>query len=444
MNMMPSNPPRDSDLAKLDQVALLSRSRPVWLRVGRLIDGVSDRPLPSADIVFDAGQIRFVAADGKAPSRQDLIEGQNAPDAILPNATLLPCLIEAHAHCFLEGTPIGTQERELYLKNPPQWMLSRAQARWPKIVQCGIGAVRDAGDRYGVGLALAAECKTHRGKMAATPWIDSPGPAIYHRGRYGSFMGEPIEDFASPADCVAARVAAGADRIKLLVSGIIDFKVGQVTVPPQMPAAEVADLVRAAASHGLQTFAHASGTQGIENSIAGGVTTVEHGFFITQDQLARMRDRQIAWVPTLAPVQLQIDRAADLRWDDQVVSHLKRIIESHQQMLRQAHAMRVKVIAGSDSGSCGVPHGTGFLEELCQMERAGMPPMAVLRACTGVSASTLNFAEPIGQISPGFRSRFIITHHDPLETVANLQKDKIILFDGAAIQCNGDLNTEGL
>jgi imidazolonepropionase-like amidohydrolase len=444
MNTKLTDPPRDSELAKLRQLVPLSKTRPIWLRVGQLIDGISDLPVADADVVFEAGQICFVGANGKTPPRENLSEGQTAPDVILSNCTLLPCLIEAHAHAFLEGAPIAAQEREQYLKNSPQSMLARARARWPKIMQCGIGAIRDAGDRHGVGLALAAERKQYRDTLAITPLIDSPGSAIHHRGRYGAFMGEPIEDHANPADCVAARVAAGADRIKLLVSGIINFKVGQVTVPPQMTAEEVKELVRAAKSHNRQTFAHASGTEGVENSIQGGVTTVEHGFFITEDQLAKMRDNQIGWVPTFAPVQLQIDRAAELGWDDQAVSNLKRIIELHQEMLRRAHSMRVKVIAGSDAGSCGVPHGIGFLEELRHMERAGMPPIAILRAATGMSFAMLDFPEPIGQITPGFRARFIITQHDPLETVANLQKDKTIIFDGAAIHSQSDMSTDGL
>jgi len=428
-SMKPSN-----DLARL---AELSKSRPVWLRVGRLIDGVADAPSHDVDIVFDAVQIRSV---GKGTR----IEGHASPDAILPDCTALPCLIEAHAHLFLDGATVNFEARERYLKNPASWLLVRAGSRWPKILRCGIGAVRDAGDKHGVGLALAAERKKDLGKPATTPWIDSPGAAIHHRGRYGSFMAEPIEDHAGPAECVAARVAAGADRIKLLVSGIINFKAGQVTVPPQMPPGEVAELARAAASHGRQTFAHASGTEGVENSIEGGVTTIEHGFFVTADQLARMRDRQIGWVPTFAPVQLQIDRAPELGWDQKVVGHLKRIIESHQDMLRRAHEMGVKLIAGSDAGSCGVPHGTGLLRELCQMEAAGVPPMAVLRAATSVSGSTLRFPEPMGRIAPGFRARIIITRHDPLKTVANLQKDKTILFDGSAVQCDGDMDSDGL
>ena len=61
------------------------------------------------------------------------------------------------------------------------------------------------------------------------PYIDSPGAAIHHRGRYGSFMAEPLEEYGSPAECVEARIRAGADRIKLIPTGIIDFKKGTVT-----------------------------------------------------------------------------------------------------------------------------------------------------------------------------------------------------------------------
>jgi imidazolonepropionase-like amidohydrolase len=436
--------PADVGTELLERLALESRERPVWLRVGQLFDGTSDRVFPNADLVFDAHSVRFVGTDGRTPDPQLLKQGRRTPDAVLADYTVLPCLIEAHAHLFLDGAPIDSQEREQYLQRPAEWMLARARGRWPKILQSGVAAVRDAGDKHGVGLALATEAKSRLGELAVTPWIDSPGAAIHHRGRYGSFMGEPIEDHASPADCVAAHVAAGADRIKLLVSGIINFKEGRVTAPPQLPIAEVAALVEAARRHGRQTLAHASGADGVENAIEGGVTTVEHGFFITEDQLSRMRDRQIAWVPTFAPVQSQIDHADVLGWSDEVVGHLKRIIEGHQQMLCRAHAMGVRIVAGSDAGSCGVPHGVGFLQELCHMERAGLAPWSILGSATGVSAETLEFPEPIGRIAAGCRSRLIFTRHDPLTSIASLTHGKMILFDGSAVRCPEDLDTAGL
>jgi imidazolonepropionase-like amidohydrolase len=257
-------------------------------------------------------------------------------------------------------------------------------------------------------------------------------------------MGQPIEDHDSPAACVAARVAAGADRIKLLVSGIINFKVGQVTTPPQMSIEEVREIVAAARRLSRPTFAHASGTEGVEHSIEGGVNTVEHGFFITEEQLKKMRDRQIAWVPTFAPVQLQIDRAKDLGWTDEIVGHLKCIIKSHQKMLRRAHELGVTIVAGSDAGSCGVPHALGLLQEMHQMEQAGLPPMSILKSATGTSAATLSFPEKIGRIAPDYRSRFILTRHDPLESVANLQKHKTILFDGQCVSSDPAMNVDGL
>jgi imidazolonepropionase-like amidohydrolase len=350
-------------------------------------------------------------------------------------------LIEAHAHMFLDGAPIDAGEREAYLRRGVDWMLARARARWSMLLGFGIGAVRDAGDKFGVGLALAAQAKAARSDSlkaelqpcAARLWIDSPGAAIHHRGCYGSFMAEPIEDFRGAAECVAARVSRGVDRIKLLATGIINFKAGRVTAPPQMPTDEVRALVEAAHQHGRPTFAHASGTDGIQNCIDGGVDTIEHGFFVTDEQLAQMRDRQIAWVPTLAPVQLQIDRAKEFGHPASVVDGLKAIIEVHGRRISRAHEMGVRLVAGSDAGSCGVPHGVGFLDELCHMEAAGLAPLAVLRAATGASAEALKFAEPVGLIRAGHRARMIFTRHDVAANVANLCRSKSVFFDGTVI-----------
>ena len=66
------------------------------------------------------------------------------------------------------------------------------------------------------------------------------------------------------------------------------------------------------------------GDDGIERTIDGGVDSIEHGFFVRADQLAKMRDRQIAWVPTFAPVQKQVDHADLMGWDAEIVFNLKK------------------------------------------------------------------------------------------------------------------------
>jgi imidazolonepropionase-like amidohydrolase len=405
-----------------------SAERPVWVRVGKLFDG--ETVLTDAHLVYDALKIRHVGRGGKLPAAELLRPGQTEPDLHLPDVTVLPGLIEAHAHLFLDGDPVDFAVRKEYLTNPSDRLLDKARQRWPSLLETGVMAVRDAGDNDGVGLRLAAECAECRGAISTTGYIDSPGAAIHHKGRYGSFMSRPSEEFPGPAECVGGRVKEGADRIKLIATGIINFKKGAVTAPPQMSTDEVRSFVEAAKRQGRQTFAHASGTEGVENVIAGGVNTVEHGYFITEDQLARLRDLEMGWVPTLAPVAIQADRADEIGWDKEIVSKLERIVSDHKTLLAKANDRGVRVIAGSDAGSCGVPHGRGFLRELELMQDAGLSAVDVLRSATGTPAALLAFQEPIGRIAPGCRSRMIYSLHHPLDRVTDLQREKLVLLDG--------------
>ncbi|HEY3762483.1 MAG TPA: amidohydrolase family protein [Verrucomicrobiae bacterium] len=422
-------------------------NRIIWLRVGTLLDGVSSEPLRNAHIVYDRKGIRYVGTD--SPPADVMAPSQQKPDLDLPDFTLLPGLIEAHAHLFLEGGELNADKRAAYLKQTPEQLLALAKPRLEKLVRLGVIAVRDAGDKDGVGLAIAKIYNSEGGaprrpESLFMPYLDSPGAAIHHRGRYGSFMAGALEDFATLKQCVEARVQAGAYRIKLIPTGIINFKKGAVTTEPQMTVEELRELVAAANVLGKQTFAHASGDTGIERVIESGVDSVEHGFFVRDDQLSRMRDRQIAWVPTFAPVQEQVDHADIMGWDAEVVGNLKKILDQHAASLVKAHRMGVRIIAGSDAGSYGVAQGLGFLYELELMQQAGLTPLAVIKAATGASSSRLGFAEKFGQLKPGYLSRFILTRHSPLETISNLRKPKWVVFDDSVLESGENPDVTGL
>lgn len=421
-------------------ISSATNGRRIWLRVGTLLDGVGTQPLRSAHVVYDTSQILY-AGEGSPP--KDLLNpGQQGPDCELPDYTLLPGLIEAHAHFFLEGGELDVDKRATHLKNSGAELLNLARPRLEKLVRLGVVAVRDAGDKDGVGLALSALCACAGRPLM--PYVDSPGAAIHHRGRYGSFMGEPLEDFTSARECVEGRVKAGADRIKLIPTGIINFKSGTVTTKPQMSTEEICALVTASQSFGKQSFAHASGDAGIEHAIEGGVDSIEHGFFVRADQLSKMRDRQVAWVATFAPVQKQVDHANLMGWDADVTLNLVKILDQHASSLVKAQELGVQIIAGSDAGSYGVKHGVGFLEELELMERAGMSSLAVINSATGTSSKRLAFKEKFGQIKPGFHSRFILARHSPLESVANLRRERIVVFDDAVFESDETADSSGL
>ena len=106
--------------------------------------------------------------------------------------------------------------------------------------------------------------------------------------------------------------------------------------------------------------------------------------------------------------------------------------------------MGVLIVAGSDAGSCGVAHGTGFLHELELMERAGLPPIAVINAATGVSAGRLGFRQKFGRIEPGWLSRFILTRRSPLAGVANLRRARTVVFDGQVFSTDENFDASGL
>jgi imidazolonepropionase-like amidohydrolase len=426
--------------ATLPIVPSAAQDRRIWLRVGTLLDGTSTRPLHNAHVVYDHDQILYAGED--SPPRAVVNPDQHTPDSDLTDLTLLPGLIDAHTHLFLEGGELDLDKRSAWLNQSPEELLRHARARLDKIVHLGMIGVRDAGDKHGVGIALSR--LNENPSRPLMPYVDSPGAAIHHQGRYGSFMAEPISDCGSPRDCVAARVSAGADRIKLIATGIINFKKGAVTAKPQMTTEEMREFTTAARSFDKQTLAHASGDDGIECVIEGGVDSVEHGFFVRDDQLARMRDRGIAWVPTFSPVQEQVDHADAMGWDGHVVANLKKILDRHAASLVKAHDLGVQVIAGSDAGSCGVAHGLGLLYELELMQRAGLSPISVINSATGAGSRRLAFKEKFGQIKPGFRSRFLLTRLSPLETVANLQREKTVIFDGVVLESGSNLSQDGL
>lgn len=409
----------------------------VWLRVGALFDGES--VLRDAHLVYDAREILHVG--GPPPS--SLVRADcTRPDLDLPGHTALPGLIEAHAHLFLEGGELDPARRAAYLQFDSTELLNRAVTRLPRLLRTGVLTVRDAGDRHGVGLALQQRDRSaSRGEM---PSLDSPGPALHHQGRYGAFMGETIETHGTIEQAIAARVAAGAHRIKLLATGIINFEKGAVIAKPQIPADELTRAVAAARAHGRQTMIHCSGNDGVTICIAARVDTIEHGFFIDRDQLAQLRDLDIAWVPTFAPVQFQWEQGEDLGWSETVRTHLRRILDEHALRLQDAERLGVRVIAGSDAGSHGVPHGHGFLWELELMEAAGLSTLHVLRAATGASAARLGLAEDVGRLHRGARSRFLLTGVPVLDGIRHLRQAPTVIFDGAVFDGGDDTATPGM
>ncbi len=296
---------------------------------------------------------------------------------ILEAQFLMPGLVEAHCHLFLDGAEQDFKARSNYLKVPMADMMQTARGNVDASLAAGITLIRDAGDRFGVNHKIREEFAV-RGKG---PVIRSPGLALRQPGKYGAFMAREV---SSPEEIHTglAETARTADDIKILLTDIIDFEAGAVTKPPQFDMNSLKQMVAQAAGYGLKTFVHCSGLDGLKIAVEAGVGSIEHGFFMNEAILDVMAEKEIAWVPTFSPVHFQWTRPELAGWSEKTISNIRRILDNHLHHLNIAHRKGVAIVAGSDAGSYGVCHGSALIDELYFFLEAGLPMAQVLKSVT--------------------------------------------------------------
>lgn len=402
-----------------------------WLRVGRLFDPHSGAILSDVHLVFDTSAFLHISQE-MPPA--EWVHGVDRID--LPEVAVLPPLFDAHTHVSMSGGELDPERRVAALQREPAVILGEATQRTRDLLAMGVFGMRDGGDKDGVGLQLSTTSRSGS-EVSGSARVHSPGAGIHRQGRYGSFFCCPIEAHASPADCVASRIGGGADHVKIVPTGIINFKKGAVTASPQFSAVEVEALVRTAHEGKRTVMAHASGADGIENAIKGGVDTIEHAYFVRKEQLEKMAEHDIIWVPTFAPVHRQIIHADIMGWDASVMGHLRRILDGHAASLQYALQLGVRVLVGSDAGSYGVPHALGLIEEMRLIEAAGMPATTVLATACLHNAATLFPDETIRRIQIGHPASFLLAPLATTESTRHLE-GALCILNGRPLQLLSD------
>ena len=261
---------------------------------------------------------------------------------------------ECHAHIFLNGydyrKAVETQ------KNGPRDALIRAHLE--EYRKRGIRFVRDGGDHYGVSKRAA--------RLAPEYGIDYRTPvfAIHRNGHYGEIVGHGFDNLKEFHGLVLKAGEEGADFIKIMTTGLLDFKNhGKVTGEP-LEAEEVKEMVHIAHEEGFAVMSHTNGVYGTRAAIEAGVDSLEHGNYMDEDTMSMLADSDTVWVPTLVTVRNLLGCG---RYDDEV---LRPIIVQAENLVRLAFAKKVKVAPGSDAGAYMVPHGKGICQEyeaFCQI-----------------------------------------------------------------------------
>ncbi|HEY3331744.1 MAG TPA: amidohydrolase family protein [Capsulimonadaceae bacterium] len=327
---------------------------------------------------------------------------------------LMPGLVEGHAHLFLNGAELDVKVRSAYLKADKDEMLAVARDSVRETYCAGVTLVRDAGDIHGINTHIKAECAGQR----EAPAIRSAGRALRKVKRYGSFMALEAAD----SEGIVARIdemAPLADDIKVLMTGIIDFKTGEMVGSPQFEIGEAQLIVNQARTYGKKTFTHCSGLDGLRIAVGAGMDSIEHGFFMTDEILQMMAEKQTAWVPTFSPVVFQRDRPELAGWDADTVGRLSGILDNHYAHLERSYRMGVPIVAGSDAGSYGVPHGSALIDELFHERRAGIPIEGVLASATSIPRRVWGCES--ANIRVGNGVDMIALHGSPRDNMENLR-----------------------
>ena len=179
---------------------------------------------------------------------------------------------------------------------------------------------------------------------------------------------------------------------------------------------------------GLKVMAHASSVEGTALTVACGVDSLEHGYFVSRDTLARMAGRGIAWVPTLIPVAAQAREPLRRNHSPGQLAVIEKTYRHQMAMVDAARGLGVVIGVGTDAGASGVRHGLSYAGELALLAEAGLSPAEVIRAATAGGARILGLEKQIGTVVPGMAACLIGVRGNPLENPDVLKKPVLALI----------------
>lgn len=372
--------------------------------------GTGNNLLPDRAIHIKNGRISQIFNPATAQNQLPAQNKKLVEIIRLPDVTLLPGFIDCHIHLSMDGRDLLQTIKEW--DECPEATEIRVQDELAAYLRYGVVAARDGGDKKSIG--LAAKKSIAAGRLTG-PLIIATGQAIYRKEKYGSFLGPGISDIKEVAPAVQQLVDAGADQLKVVVSGLVSFKKFGMVGTPQFSLKELTYIVEAGHAHGLKVMAHASSQVAVEIAVAAGVDSVEHGYFLSDDSIKQMAEQGTAWVPTLAPLGNLVNEN-HIPYPGADLDVIKRTVEQHKRQLAKAAAAGVLLGIGTDAGANMVPHGISYYNELNYFREAGLDQAAVLRAATGQAARITGLDDIIGTVEPGKKPYIIGVKGNPLSS----------------------------
>jgi imidazolonepropionase-like amidohydrolase len=384
-------------------------SRPVTIRVGRLLDGRGGA-MNDVTVVLDGS--RIAAIDPKP---------RENPTWDLRGLTLMPGGIDTHVHIgwhFGRNGKLYDEDDKSAVKETPADIILYAADNAVETVRSGITTVQSLGAPEDAALRDAIA----RGIL--------PGPRILTSL-------EPISEDAGPPEKiregVRRRAAEGADVIKIFASKSIRDGGAPTLSQEQLDAA-----CGEARAHHLRSAVHAHGIESVRRAVLAGCTSIEHGVLLDAASLRLMAEHGTWFDPNIDLVfrnyfENKRHFVGVGNFTDQGFEQMRRALPLALAVFKTAlKTPGLKIVFGTDAVAGA--HGRNFEELIYRVEKGGQDPMAAIVSATSRAAECLGLQGKTGAVAPGLEADLIAVEGDPAKDINALRHVVWVMKGGRVVR----------
>ncbi|WP_271783238.1 metal-dependent hydrolase family protein [Aquimarina algiphila] len=404
------------------------KQKAIW--AGAMLDVIEGKIINNVLIVIENDKIIKIDKASNKDKYKEVID--------LSKYTILPGLIDCHAHLVLNSYDKSIDQWELPIAN--YGIMGTLNAE--KTLNAGFTSVRDIWGIFYSDIALRDAINK---EIIPGPRMYVSGPAITMTGGHGdweSWMAPQLELKQNPAAIadgvdevrkqVRRHIKQGVDLIKITATGGFGTS-GSIPGAASYTEEEIRVAVDEAKKQGLKVAAHAHGADGIKNAVKAGVTSIEHGSLMDAEAIQLMKNRKVYLVMDLlaahySHIELNEDYS-DKKLGEGNNELYKRFLDNFHKAYRQG----VKMAFGSDSGV--YPHGRNA-EQFNLMVKAGMTEIDAIKSATIIAAELIGIEDNTGSIKEGKWADIIAVKGNPLEDITILEKVEFVMKSGKIYKSN--------
>lgn len=399
-----------------------------YILCGKLIDTKTGELTSKKTIIVKENKI-FKLLDGYVTPKSS-----TAIVIDLKEKVVLPGLIDFHVHIeqeFDKNTRLNT-----YTLNEAD-IAFNAVGFARRTLLNGFTTVRDLG---GTGVNISIRNAINAGKILG-PRVFTSGKALATTGGHADptngssrvFIGNPgpkegvVNSEEDARKAVRQRYKNGADWIKITATGGV-LSVAKSGDNPQFTIEEVKAICETAKDYGMYVAAHAHGDEGMQRAILGGVKTIEHGTYMSDETMELMKKNDVYLVPTITAGKEVAEKATVVGfYPDIIVPKALAVGPQIQGTFAKAYKKGVGIAFGTDAGV--FKHGHNG-KEFAFMVQAGMGAMETIQSATITNAMLLKMDNQIGQIKEGFYADIIAVDENPLQHIDTMEKVVFVMKNG--------------